>query len=103
MIYGGTRGTLVCLDEVTGREAWRLELKSGVFGPSGDVAVLLRGNVVVAACNGEIWGVDARSGRMLWHNELPGLGYGFVSLCDETHSVQYIRHVETQTNHSPHS
>jgi hypothetical protein len=96
MIYGGTKGSVFCVDERSGREVWRTAVNPGLLGSSGDVAVLLRGNVVVASCYGNIWGLDAASGRELWHNDLPGLGHGFVTLCDDSHAVQYI-HVETQS------
>lgn len=102
MIYGGTKGTVICLDEKSGRELWRQPLDPGVFGASSDVALLLRGELLIASCQGNVWGLDAASGRILWHNELPGMGYGFVSLCDDTHSVQYIHRVDTQTTHSTH-
>ncbi len=96
MIYGGTKGSVFCVDERSGREVWRTAVNPGLLGSSGDVAVLLRGSVVVASCYGNIWGLDAASGRELWHNKLPGLGHGFVTLCDDSHAVQYI-HVETQS------
>ena len=97
MIYGGTNGTVFCVDDRTGQEVWRTPINTGLLGAAGDVAVILRGNIVVASSGGNLWGLDANSGQQLWHNELPGLGYGFVTLCDDTHSVQYI-HVETRTH-----
>ena len=98
MIYGGTNGHVFCVDESSGQEVWRTKLDAGGFLSSvgGDVAVILRGNIVVASCSGNVWGLDAGSGQQLWHNELPDLGYGFVTLCDDSHAVQYI-HVETHS------
>lgn len=97
MIYCGTNGTISCIDENTGQEAWRSKLQTGGFlnpASGGDVAILVRNGVVIAGCNGHVWGFDAATGQQLWHNGLVGLGNGFVSLCDDAASVQYVKVVK---------
>lgn len=82
---------------------WRTKLSTGGFiniASSGDVAVLVQGDVIVAGCMGHAWGIDAKTGEVLWHNSLTGLGNGFVSLADGSSSVQYIHVTSTSHSHS---
>lgn len=102
MIYGGTNGHVFCFDEKNGDEMWRTKLSTGNFlnaASSGDVAVMVKGDILVAGCNGHIWGLDCQTGDVLWHNGLSGLGNSFVSMSDGVHSIQYIHtHTNSTTN-----
>lgn len=98
MLYGGLRGHVFCLDENSGTEMWRTKLKTGgMFNAAWkeDVAVLAKDNVIIAGSNGHIWGLNPGTGEIMWHNDLSGLGNGFVTLSDTTHSTQYV-HVEVR-------
>jgi hypothetical protein len=33
------------------------------------------------------------TGEVIWHNELPGAGYGNVSLSIDGHSVQFVEQI----------
>ncbi len=44
------------------------------------MGVVLDGDKILAATKGEIFCLDAATGRVLWHNELRGLGFGLLTL-----------------------
>lgn len=74
MIFVGIKNSVIAVDARTGDEVWRAKLK-GSF-----VTVLWDGEFLVAATNGEVFGLDPRDGTIIWHNQMKGLGLGFVSL-----------------------
>ena len=75
LIYVGIKDAVVALDDRTGFEVWRTELRA-----SGFVTVLWDGEALFAANAGEVWRLDPARGDVLWHNELKGLGRGLVTL-----------------------
>ena len=75
LIFVGIKDSVLALDERTGAEVWRAELRE-----SGYVSVFWDGESLFAANSGEVWRLDPRSGQLIWHNELKGLGRGLVSL-----------------------
>jgi outer membrane protein assembly factor BamB len=75
LIFVGIKHTVVALDERTGAEIWRAELRSGEY-----VTVLWDGEALLAANSGEVWRLDPVHGAVLWHSQLKGLGRGLVSL-----------------------
>ena len=75
LIFVGIKNSVVALDEHTGAEVWRAELRSSDF-----VTVLWDGEALFAANSGEVWRLDPTHGHVLWHNELKGMGRGLVSL-----------------------
>jgi outer membrane protein assembly factor BamB len=75
LIFVGIRNAVVALDDRTGAEVWRAELRSSDY-----VTVLWDGEALLAANAGEIWRLDPARGDVLWHNELKGMGRGLVSL-----------------------
>ena len=74
-VFVGIKNVVVALDERTGTELWRAQLRSSDF-----VAVLWDGETLLAANVGEVWRLDPVNGSVIWHNELKGLGRGLVSL-----------------------
>jgi outer membrane protein assembly factor BamB len=80
LLFVGVKYSVIALDERTGAEVWRAELRSGDY-----VSVLWDGQSLFAANSGEIWRLDPRNGEILWHNELKGLGRGMVSLASSRH------------------
>lgn len=79
-VFVGIKNCVVALDERTGTEMWRIELRS-----SDHVTVLWDGEALLAATGGEVWRLDPQRGHVLWHNELKGLGRGLVSLASSRH------------------
>jgi outer membrane protein assembly factor BamB len=75
LLFVGVKHSVIALDERTGAEVWRAELRSGDY-----VTVLWDGQSLFAANSGEIWRLDPRNGGVIWHNELKGLGRGLISL-----------------------
>ena len=76
LIFVGIKNSVVAVDARTGDEVWRAKLK----GMTSFVTVLWDGEFLVAAANGEVFGLDWRDGTITWHNKMKGLGLGFVSL-----------------------
>jgi outer membrane protein assembly factor BamB len=50
---------------------------------------MLDGDRLLAATGGEVFCLDSATGETLWRNNLPGMGYGLVSLASGStpHSV----------------
>lgn len=74
-IYVGIKSSIVALDDRTGAEVWRTQLRGSDY-----VNVLWDGEALVAANSGEVWRLDPQSGAVIWHNTLKGFGRGVVSL-----------------------
>lgn len=75
LVFVGIKNGVVALDDRTGVEVWRAKLRS-----SDHVMVFWDGEALFATTSGEVWRLDPKDGRALWHNELKGLGRGLVSL-----------------------
>jgi outer membrane protein assembly factor BamB len=80
LVFVGIKGKLVALDERTGAEVWRAELRSSDY-----VSVVWDGEALFAATAGEVWRLDPERGHILWHNELKGMGRGVASLATSRH------------------
>ena len=74
-IFLGVKGNVIALDRATGKEEWRTRLKGPDF-----VNVVLDKDVILATTKGPAFCLDARSGRLLWDNPLPGLGLGLITI-----------------------
>jgi outer membrane protein assembly factor BamB len=75
MIYLGVRGNVLGVDRATGEIVWTAKLKGADF-----VNVLLDEGQVFATTKGEAYCLDAATGREIWHNTLPGQGWGLVTI-----------------------
>lgn len=75
LIFIGIKHAVVAVDERSGGEVWRAELRSGEY-----VTVLWDGHALLAANAGEVWRLDPVNGAVIWHIQLKGLGRGLVSL-----------------------
>jgi outer membrane protein assembly factor BamB len=73
--YVGIKNSVVALDDRTGTEVWRTQLRGSDF-----VSVLWDGEALIVANSGEVWRLDPQSGAVIWHNGLKGFGRGVVSL-----------------------
>lgn len=78
-IFIGIHGNVFCLDRNTGQEIWSASLKSTNF-----VTLLVDGDLVIAACKGEVYGIEKATGKLLWHNEMRGQGFGLASIATDT-------------------
>ena len=73
-LFIGVGGHAVAINTGTGEEIWRTKLKASSF-----VTVHYADGRVYAGARGEIFCLDARTGALLWHNALKGLGLGVVA------------------------
>jgi outer membrane protein assembly factor BamB len=78
IIYLGIKGTVLALDASSGKQLWGTHLKGSDF-----VHVVLDGDHLYASTHGEIFCLDAKTGAGRWQNELPGMGWGLVSIATE--------------------
>jgi outer membrane protein assembly factor BamB len=74
-LYVGIKSSVVALEDRTGAEVWRTQLRGSDY-----VTVLWDGEALVAANSGEVWRLDPQTGAVIWHNEFKGFGRGLVSL-----------------------
>ncbi|MEO8192903.1 MAG: PQQ-binding-like beta-propeller repeat protein [Gemmatimonadales bacterium] len=75
LIFVGIKNSVIALEDRTGAEVWRARLRASDF-----VTVAWDGEALIAANSGEVYRLDPLSGAIIWHNELKGLGRGFVTL-----------------------
>lgn len=75
LVFIGIKNAVVALDDKTGYEVWRTELRSG-----GYMYVVWDGQSIYATCAGEVWRLDPENGSIIWHNQLKGLGRGLASV-----------------------
>jgi outer membrane protein assembly factor BamB len=73
-VYVGIKGHVVAVHPETGHTVWSVQLPKGqTFVP-----LLRDGRHLYAASGGELSCIDSRTGQVLWHNPLKGLGRGFA-------------------------
>lgn len=96
----GCNGFVAAIERQTGAELWRTRLQTGVFTATAasDVAVLVAADRVFAGSRGHLFCLELASGRVLWHNELTGMGYNDVALALEGVSIQYLTTIERQSS-----
>jgi len=78
LVYVGIRSRVVALNAANGERVWSVPLKRISF--QSFVNLLLDGDRLYATSGGELFCLDALTGRLLWHNPLSGLGLGLVTL-----------------------
>lgn len=78
-IYIGVHSFVVCIDRTSGKEIWRTKLKR-----SHVLSVVLSDEIVIAHSGGNLFGLRADTGEILWKNDLPGLGYGYCTIATST-------------------
>lgn len=78
-IFVGTKGAALAIDRTTGKTLWETSLKGSEF-----VSVVVQGGDLFAASRGRVYRLDPATGDVLWCNDLPGLGWGIVSLAGAT-------------------
>ncbi|HZL98750.1 MAG TPA: PQQ-binding-like beta-propeller repeat protein, partial [Planctomycetota bacterium] len=76
LIHIGIKGCVVALDRERGEIVWSARLARG----SSLVPLLVEDGRVLAVSGGEVSCLDARTGKLLWHNQLKGYGTGYAML-----------------------
>ena len=62
-------------DRATGREVWSTRLKGSDF-----VNLVVDGAELYASSQGEIFRLHPQTGAILWHNTMPGFGWGLMTI-----------------------
>lgn len=78
--YIGVNGHVLAIDKRAGGIRWQTRL-GGSFSSCGFVSIATDGEQVFAHTNGKLFCLEARTGRLLWSNALPGMGYGVATIC----------------------
>ncbi len=76
LVFVGLNGRVAALDVATGEIVWEWQAPKG----GGYVNLLVDRNLLVAAVNGYIYGLDPKNGDQLWFNKLKGYGVGVTSI-----------------------
>ena len=99
----GCNGFVSTIRINNGEEIWRTKLRDGIFGGSRgrEVSVLIDGDQVFAGCHGRLYALAAQDGKILWSNELKGMGFNEVALAQQGTSTQFITRVENTHTNNP--
>jgi outer membrane protein assembly factor BamB len=92
LLYIGCNGFVAAIDPETGDERWRTPLVPGLLSETTceDVCVLEHQGQVFAGCHGNLFCLDGAKGRILWRNELRGMGFNDVTLSIAGKSAQAV-------------
>lgn len=74
-----TKCTVIAFDRASGRRLWQTALKEG-WTNQDFVTLAADAERVFATTKGELFCLELATGRLLWKDGLPGLGYGIASL-----------------------
>jgi len=77
LLFVGTHGHVVALDQRTGAERWRRSLPRTGYSV---VTLLFEEGRLLAASGGHCFALDPATGEIAWHNSLRGLGNSVVCL-----------------------
>ncbi|MBE7490678.1 MAG: PQQ-binding-like beta-propeller repeat protein [Planctomycetes bacterium] len=71
-------GNVVRVDPLTGQVLWVTRQPKGIHARFA--TIVIDGDMVLVGANGHIFALDIEDGRVLWLNELKGMGYGLVTV-----------------------
>jgi len=83
LVYVGIRAHVIAFDRKNGTEVWRTALPAKYKSSGHFVSVMRDKDGLFATCAGEIFALDPRTGALLWHDAMKGLGTGLVSLVSD--------------------
>jgi outer membrane protein assembly factor BamB len=83
LLFVGVNETVAAFNKHDGGLIWKTPLKASFLGDSF-VTLLVEGERIFAHTQGQLFCLDASSGRQLWRNELKGLSYAIASLAIES-------------------
>ena len=79
-VYIGLKGHVAAIDTNDGRTLWQTKLRHGAVSGHRFVSLLVEEARIFAHTHGELYCLDAETGRVLWNNPLDGLGYDIASI-----------------------
>lgn len=83
LVYVGIKSQVVAFDRKHGTEVWRTALPAKYKSSASFVTVMRDAEGLFAACAGEVFALDPRTGALLWHDPMKGLGTGIVTMVSE--------------------
>ena len=81
LVYAGIKGSVIAFDQKSGTRIWEAGLAGRAF-----VTLLVDGDRIFAATQGEIFCLRAADGEVLWHDPLRGYGLGLMSVATQNGS-----------------
>jgi outer membrane protein assembly factor BamB len=90
VLYIGAGKFVAAIDAVTGVELWRTKLPEG----SGTVLLLFSSGCLFASAQGHVYRLAPEDGSILWHNGLPRMGLGLVTMTFEGLETQHAAAAE---------
>ena len=86
-VYAGTdTGFLVALDRTTGKPLWKFETKNAIRS----APAVYGSSVFVESCDGNVYGVEAASGTMLWKFSRPDGSLGYADPFPEGDTALFV-------------
>lgn len=84
LVFIALKKHVVAIERASGREVWRQDL-----GRKDDlITLVLDGDLLIAYASGHLFGLDPGTGRIVWENDLPGLGYGHCIIAGSNAGTQ---------------
>jgi outer membrane protein assembly factor BamB len=83
LVYVGVKHQVLAFDRKSGAAVWATSLPAKYKSSGGFVHVVRDAAGLFATCAGELFALDPKSGELLWHEPLKGLGTGLVSLATD--------------------
>ena len=80
IVFIGVKAHVVAIDKNDGRTTWQTKLKAGAVAGERFVSLLVEDGRVYAHSYGELFCLDAETGRILWNNPLDGLSYDIATI-----------------------
>ena len=83
LLFVGIKSYVIAFDRKTGVETWRTLLPARYKSAASLVNVFCDAEGLFASCSGEIFALDPRTGALLWHDGLKGMGTGMAIFASE--------------------
>ncbi len=83
-LYIGSKGKIAVVDAGTGKTVKEIALsQSWLKSGNGFVNMVKRGNFIYAHTYGQLYCIDIATSRIVWSNELKGMGYDLATLISD--------------------
>lgn len=83
LVYVGVKHHVLAFDRKSGAAVWTTALPAKYRSSGGFVNVVRDAEGLFATCAGELFALDPRTGALLWHEALKGLGTGLVTVATD--------------------
>jgi outer membrane protein assembly factor BamB len=83
LVYIGIKNTVIAFDRRSGVEAWRVTLPIKYKSSASLVNIVRDAEGLFVSSAGELFSLDPRSGNILWHEPLKGLGTWLTTIATD--------------------